>query len=324
MKVLFLEPPDVYRVDYVGELVEGGIDIVSASCQDAIGHAGVFDVLIGARIPREFLMKSSKLRYVIIPFAGIPVQDRDNLREFDGITVINSHFNKEFVAEHTWALLLASARKLAPVHEMMRGGDWSPRYEHRMGVGLEGKCLLILGYGAIGRVVGRVGKAFGMKVVGINRGDGHRDEIDHMGTTGELHDLLPEADFIVVILPLTEETRGIIGYEEFQLMKDGVHIINVGRGPLIDEEAFYNALKSGKIGGAALDTWWIYPPDEDSVKHTFPSKYPLYEFDNLVFSPHRSTHVLGREKKRAEDLACILNDLSRGIERNVVDIAKGY
>ncbi|MFW6376227.1 MAG: NAD(P)-dependent oxidoreductase, partial [Thermoplasmatota archaeon] len=110
----------------------------------------------------------------------------------------------------------------------------------------------------------------------------------------------------------------------FELMKEGVHIVNVGRGPVIDEGALYNSLESGKVGGAALDTWWIYPPDEESRYDTFPSNYPLDEFENVIFSPHRSTHIKEREKYRIQDLADTLNKLNKGEEVNVVDIKEGY
>ncbi len=325
MKVVYMDQKDEDMLEYLRGLLDEDIDVVNIPPDDElIARAREFDAVIGARIPREFLDKAVNLKYVIIPFAGIPPQDKEVLPDYPDLTVVNSHFNYGFVAEHTWALLLASAKRLCPIHEKMKDGDWSPRYEHWMGVALEGKCLLVLGYGAVGKEIARIGKAFRMTVKAVNRSGGDAPEIDYLGTNDELHGLLPEADFIVVTLPLTHETEGFLGSEEFRCMKEGVHLVNVGRGPVIDEEAFYDALDAGKLGGAAIDTWWIYPPDKESRTNTFPSEYPLDEFDDLVFSPHRSTHVEGREKKRMEDLAEILNDLVSGEERNVVSLKRGY
>ncbi len=324
MKVIYVDQKEEYLMDHLQYLVDDEIEVVNATREEAVDCAKEFDVVIGAWLPKEFLHKAVKLRYFIIPFAGIPSQDKENLREFPDITIINSHFNKKYVAEHAWALLLASAKKICYTHEKMKKGDWTPRYEHHMGTELEGKCLLILGYGAIGRVVGKIGKAFEMEVIAINRSGGSAPEIDYLGIGDELSDLLARADFIVVTLPLTDDTEGILGHKEFEKMKDGVHVINVGRGPVIDEEAFFKALESGKIGGAALDTWWVYPSDKRARDSTFPSNYLIDRYDNIVFSPHRGSHVKGREKKRIEELADILNDLNKGKERNVIDLDRGY
>ncbi len=327
MKVLYYNQKESEDVDNLRQLTDEEITITVIPPEEkekAIGRAEEFDAVIGARIPREFLERAKDLEFFIIPFAGIPVQDKENLPDFQDLKVINSHFNKKYVSELAWALLLSSAKKLCPIHNKMKKGDWTPRYEHQWGLSLEGKELLILGYGEIGRKVAKVGKAFDMKVYAVKKTPSEEDTIDFIGTNSDLPELLPKADFIMVTLPLTEETRGYLGGDEFDMMKDGVHIVNVGRGPVIDEEAFYEALKSGKVAGAGIDTWWIYPPDEESRSNTMPSNYPIHEFDNVVFSPHRGSHVKDREEKRMKDLAEILNSLNKGEIINLVDVEEGY
>lgn len=327
MKVLYHNQKDCEDVDRLRELTHDDIEIVvipPERKEEVLERAGEFNAVVGARIPREFLENADELEYFIIPFAGIPVQDKENLPDFPDLKVINSHFNKRYVSELAWALLLASAKKLCPIHNKMKKGDWTPRYEHEWGMGLEGKELLILGYGEIGEKVAKVGKAFDMIVNAVKKSQGEDKMLDFLGTNDDLPKLLSNADFIIVTLPHTDETEGYLGEEEFGMMKEGVHIVNVGRGPVIDEEAFYNALKSGKLGGAGIDTWWIYPPDEESRSDTMPSNYPIHEFDNVVFSPHRGSHVKDREKKRMEDLAEILNSLEKGEVINLVDVEKGY
>ncbi len=292
--------------------------------EKAIERAGEFDGVIGARISREFLEKAENLEYFIIPFVGIPPQDKDTLRDFPDLNVINSHFNYWMVAEHAFALLLSSVKNIVPIHRKMKEGNWTPRYEHEWSEGLRNKNLLILGFGEIGKEIARLAKGFKMDIKAVKKTPEESDLVDFVGTNDDLHDLLPESDFIICTLPETEETKGYLGEKEFDLMKEGVHIVNVGRGPVIGEEAFYEALKSGKIGGAALDTWWIYPPDEESREDTFPSNFPLDEFKNVVFSPHRASHVRNRGEYRVKDLARILNSLLEGEKVNEVDVEKGY
>lgn len=300
------------------------VHILPSNKEELIESAEGFDAIIGARVPREFLEKAENLEYFIIPFAGIPPQDKETLSDYPELTVINSHFNAPFVAEHAWSLLLASVKKIIPIHEKLKEGDWTPRYEHEWGRSLKDKNLLILGYGQIGKRVGRIGKTFDMTVKAVKRNKEKSEVIDYIGTNDELPELLKEADFIICTLPLTTDTRGYLDSEEFEMMKDGVHIVNVGRGPVIDEDAFYKALRSGKIEGAAIDTWWIYPPDKESRSDTFPSNYTLDDFENVIFSPHRSSHVSDREKYRMKDLSRILNSINNDEIINKVDVGRGY
>ena len=327
MKVLYLSDIGEDELRILVKNLDEGIEVEAAGVserEEIAGRAAEFDAVIGARVGREFLEKASNLKYFIIPFAGIPPQDMEVLPEFPNITVLNSHFNAAFVAEHAWALLLAAVKRICPTHEKMRLGDWTPRYGHQWGGTLAGKTLLIIGYGSVGREVARIARAFHMKVQGVKRTPAEAPELDFIGTREDLPNLLPGADAIVVALPGSENTKSFIGEREFGLMKDGVFLVNVGRGNVIDEDAFYDALKSGKIGGAGIDTWWIYPRDRESRPNTFPSKHPLQEFDNLVFSPHRASHVENRENNRMRDLADVLNSIMRGEPKNVVSLEEGY
>ena len=327
MKVLHMSPfKDENDLSLRGKTDES-IEIVEINLDEkekAIERAEEFDAVIGARIPREFLEKAVNLDYFIIPFVGIPPQDKKTLPDFPDITVLNSHFNYWMVAEHALALLMTSVKNIIPIHQKIKKGDWTPRYEHRWSKGLRDKNLLLLGFGEIGKEIARLLQPFKMNIKAVKRTADENNLVDYVGTNDDLHELLPEADYIICTLPETEDTKGYFGEEEFDLMTEGVHVVNVGRGPVIDEEALYNSLKSGKVGGAALDTWWIYPPDEESRDDTFPSNYPLDEFDNVIFSPHRSTHIKEREKYRIQDLADTLNKLNKGEEVNVVDIERGY
>lgn len=328
MKGIYLTDTKEQHIQYLKELLTEGISLIRIPYEEkkkAIQQANKFDIFIGSRVDRQFLESAENLNYYLIPFAGVPEKDKNNLSDFPNITVLNCHYNAKYVAEHVFTLLLTSARNLFPLHTRLQEGDWRPRYQKNWwGKTLMGKTLLLLGYGNIGKNVAQIAQTFNMTVRAIKRTPEEAPEIDFLGTNEDLYDVLPNADFIVSTLPETESTKGYLGKKEFKLMKEGVHIVNVGRGSVIDEKAFYEALKNGKVGGAAIDTWWIYPPDKESRSHTFPSHYPLDKFENVVFSPHHAAHVHGKQKTRMEHIAQILNKLSRGELVNVVDLDQGY
>ena len=327
MKALYISDVGEEELSLLNGLVAADIEVVALPPdmkEEALGRAGEFEIVVGARVDREFLGKAANLKYFVIPFAGIPPQDLEVLPDFPHLTILNSHFNARHVAEHAWALLLASVKRLCPVHEKLRRGDWTPRYEHKWSGAITGGTLLIVGYGSLGRAVARIAKAFEVKVSAVKRTPGNAPEIDFLGTLSDLPTLLPESDFIIVTLPGTEATKNLMGKREFGLVKPGAHIVNVGRGTVIEEDALYDALKEGKVAGAGIDTWWVYPKNKDARSNTFPSNRHLWEFENVVFSPHRASHVRGREKDRMRDLAGILNSIARGAPINVVDLREGY
>lgn len=327
MKIVYMSDVEEEDLTTLRNSTSDEIEIINIPPEDEdelIKRADEFDGIIGAWVPREFLEKADDLDYFIIPFAGIPEQDRKNLQDFPDLTVLNSHFNSWLVAEHAWSLLMASVKRLCPIHNKLKEGDWTPRYEHQWGWTLRDKTLLLLGYGEIGEDIAEIATAFDMELTAIKRTWEDIPELDELGTNEDMHDMLPKADFVICTLPHTEDTEGYLGKEEFEHMKDDAHLVNVGRGPVIDEGALYETLKEEKLGGVAIDTWWNYPEDVDSRKDTFPSNYDLDEFENVLFSPHRSSHVRERETYRVKDLAKILNSLHSGEIVNKVDVELGY
>jgi phosphoglycerate dehydrogenase-like enzyme len=162
------------------------------------------------------------------------------------------------------------------------------RWDHYPTQELPEKTLLVVGLGEIGREVARLGEAFGMRVVGIRRAP------DGGGSFGpeRLDELVGDADAIVVTLPLTDETRGLIGRETIERMRDGAILVNVGRGAVIDEPALVAALRSGKLAGAALDVF---------AEEPLPQESPLWELDNVIISPHTAALSV-RENERVVEL----------------------
>jgi phosphoglycerate dehydrogenase-like enzyme len=143
--------------------------------------------------------------------------------------------------------------------------------------------------------------------------------------SSNLHRLLPEANILIICLPLTNETRGLIGEDEINLLPDKAIVVNVGRGPVLDQYTLYQALKSGKLHSAGLDVWYNYPPNEASRSNTLPADVPFHELDNIVMSPHRGGGSAEIELRRMAHLADFLNLAAAGKPLpNQVSLEKGY
>jgi phosphoglycerate dehydrogenase-like enzyme len=287
-----------------------------------------YHILVAGRPQREHLAASPNLHTLIIPFAGLPETTRELLlAEFAHLAVHNLHYNAVPVAETALALMLAAAKFVVPMDRALRAHDWSPRYEPNPSLLLEGKSALILGYGAIGQRVAHLCRALGMTVMGIRRDAGtpSPEAPDEVYPPDALHSLLPQADVLFVCLPHTPETTGLVGEVELDLLPPSAVLVNVGRGPTVDESALYHALRQGRLHAAGLDVWYDYPVDEAARSHTPPSAYPFHELDNVVMSPHRAGHFDERERLRMRHLAALLNAAARGQAMpNRVDLAAGY
>lgn len=241
-------------------------------------------ILIAGRPTRIQLDGCSHLEAVLIPWAGLPDVTREVMRDYPQVRVHNLHHNAVMTVEMALALLLAAAKIVVPVDRSFRRHDWTLRYDSPQIVILDGKTVLVLGYGAIGQRVGEACKTLGMHVLGIRRNATGGD----IFPPDKLHDLLPQANVLVVCLPGTDETTGLIGEHELSLLPRNAIVVNVGRGPVIDQHALYAALKEGRLHSAGLDVWYTYPEDEDARANTPPADVPFHELDNVVMSPHRA------------------------------------
>jgi phosphoglycerate dehydrogenase-like enzyme len=243
------------------------------------------EVLFG--FPREdpaqlavAVRRAPKLRFVQATFAGAGEQlaaARLTQAELDRVAFASSSgVHATPLAE--WALfgILAFTKGLP----RLLADKQARRWDHYPVDELPGATLLVVGQGAIGREVTRLGEAFGMRVVGVSRRQGDLDE------------LLPQADAIVISLPLTDETRGLLGRDRFARMRDGAIIVNVGRGGVVDEAALVDALRSGKLRGAALDVF---------AEEPLPPESALWELDNVILSPHTAALSVN-ENARIVDL----------------------
>jgi phosphoglycerate dehydrogenase-like enzyme len=323
LNVHLLETPDAEDLRHLQAHLNGGIRLTSGP-----DYSGDVHILVAGRPQREHLAACPDLRAVIIPWAGVPEPTRDLLAEYPQIAVHNLHHNAAATAEMAVALLMSATKFIVPIDRKLRAGDWTPRYQPSQSIGLEGKTALILGYGEIGRRVARVCAALGMSVLATRRtldAQTAAEPFAEVHASTELKPLLSHAHALIVTLPLTTETKGLIGEEELALLPRGAILVNVGRGAIVDESALYHALREGPIAAAGLDVWYNYPTDETSRSNTPPSKHPFHELDNVVLSPHRGGDAVDIERLRMAHLAMLLNAAARNEAMpNRVDLKAGY
>ena len=217
-----------------------------------------YDAIIvrsATKVTAETLANAKKLKVIGRAGEGLDNIDLKKAAELN-IEVVNTpHVAATSVAELTIAHLLALARGIVEGTVSLREGKWIK--EQLMGVEINGKTLGIVGCGSIGKTVERLALALGMKVVGV--------DMCVYGRFVTLEEMLPQADFVTVHVPLTPHTRHMISAKEFAMMKDGVMIVDCSRGGVVDEEALYDALVSGKVKAAALDVFEEEPPKDSKL-----------------------------------------------------------
>jgi phosphoglycerate dehydrogenase-like enzyme len=300
---------------------------VRLSVGQDLPHPADYEILVGGRPPRAHLVASPNLHTLIIPWAGLPTETRELLSDFPHVAVHNLHHNAVPVAEMACSLLLAAAKWVVPMDRSLRAHDWSPRYRPNPALVLEGKTALILGYGAIGQHVAQLCRGLGMKVMAIRRQVPAPAPAGPVAVYGpaSLHHLLPQTNALVICLPLTPATAGLMGADELALLPHDAVLVNIGRGPIVDEAALYEALRDGRLYAAGLDVWYNYPPDQAARSHTPPSAFPFHELDNVVMSPHRAGGSTESDARRMTHLARLLNAAARGEPvPNRVDLQAGY
>jgi len=278
------------------------------------------DIFVGYSLRAEQLKAGKKLKWIHSTAAGVAQLMYPELRD-SGIMVTNpSGIFSVPMAEHTMGLLLALARNFPDSVRAQDRARWAQQeiWDNPQHLSeLNGKVLLIAGYGSIGREVAKRAKAFEMRVWGVTRsGEGDRIHAEKIFAASQLAEVLPGADYVLICAPETAETKHLIGAAEIARMKRGARLINVGRGSLLEEAALVQALESGALGGAALDVAQTEP---------LPPESPLWKAPNLFITPHTS----GVSDRLWDRQAAILIDL---LERwfdgrelfNRVDFARGY
>jgi D-3-phosphoglycerate dehydrogenase len=290
MKVLVAENIGPSGIDLLREAgfdVDLGSDWSREQLEDRIGDYDGLLIRSATQVDADLLAKAANLKAVGRAGVGVDNVDVDAATR-RGIVVANApQSNVVTAAEHTMALLLALARHVPQAHASLTGGAWER--SKFSGVELNGKVLGILGFGRIGQLVAHRAKGFGMRVIGYDpylaEERFHELGIDRAATP---EDIYAQADFVTIHLPKTPETENFLDAKAFAQMKDGVRVLNVARGPLVDDDALAEALESGKVAGAALDVFRSEPITD----------HPLFGHPRVIVTPH-----LGASTAEATDRA---------------------
>ena len=282
---------------------------VCATREEALPRVAEAEILYAWNFPRELLPQAAKLRWVQNMGAGV---ERFMVPELPRRVVVTraAGIFGPWMAEYTlgWCLWLTQRT------ELFRAQQRERRWRQVDPLRLRGSTLCVVGLGDIGRAIARAARAVGMHVVGVSQRGKKVPAAERVYKTRDILKGVGAADFIVLTVPLTETTRGLIGSAELAAMKPSAWLINIARGPIVHEAALLDALRGNRLGGAVLDVF-----DEEPL----PQGHPLWELDNVVITPHISGPSTPGE------IAPVFNDnlhryLARRKLRYVVDRSAGY
>jgi len=229
------------------------------------------------RVTREIMEASPRLRVVGVHGVGCDHVDLQAAGELGKIVFNTPSALTATVAEMTLALMLSLIRRVVSADRAVRAGGWARKYRDLVGSELMGKTVGIVGLGRIGSAVARRLKPFGVELLYHDVVGREELEAELSVRRVELDTLLRTSDIITLHTPLTPQTRGLISRRELDLMKDGVYLVNMARGKVVDQRALVEALRSGRVAGAALDVFEDEPLDPTD---------PLASMDNVILTPH--------------------------------------
>lgn len=271
-------------------------------------------VTYGTDLDEEIIHRAKKLKWIMVASAGVEMMPLETIAA-RGILVTNARgIHKIPMAESVLAHILALKRAIIPMYLSQQKSEWQPK--HRLSE-LKGSTALILGPGAIGSEIGRLLQAFGVQTIGCNRSGVERPSMDETIVFNNLLDKLPEADFVISVLPSTEDTKLLIRAEHYEAMKETAVFMNFGRGDLLNESELIKALENEVIGHAVLDVFQVEPLPADS---------PFWSLTNCTVSPHASSYS-GKYVERCleifhENLGKWMNEDSEFV--NEVNLQQGY
>lgn len=281
----------------------------------AVEDAGLFreaDVLIGIRLDASHPMPE-KVRLYHAPAAGTDAIDRARLPS--GATLCCCFGHEVAIAEYVMTALLLRHVPIPAADSDLRQGRWTyyASSPSALRTELGDATLGILGFGHIGKAVASRAKAFGMTVHAANRSPlPPGDLVDRYFPIAHLEDFMASADYVLVTLPHNAETENLVGRTAIGAMRPHATILNVGRGPVIEEQALFDALAGNRIGGAIIDTWYVYPSPQSPTPH--PSRLPFHTLANCTLTPHMSGWTRGTIRRRQQTMAENIRRLASGRE----------
>ncbi len=314
LTVLVLSKVDARHLDAIRAVDPRVRVLAPASPAQAEALAAQADVIVAWQIPPAVLDRAARLRWIHATAAGVDGLLSPAVLEGRVLLTSSVGIHTTVLPEHVMALVLALSRRLHAAVRLQVAHRWDRAA--CVGDEIEGRVMGILGLGAVGRALSRRAAAFGMRVIGTKRTPEAMPCVERVLPPEGTDQVLREADYLVVLLPLTRQTRGLIDARALALMKPSAMLINAGRGPVVVEEALIAALREGVIAGAALDVFEQEP---------LPATSPFYAMENVIITPH----VSGASPAyfdRAIPLFCenLRRFLAESPMLNVVEPERGY
>ncbi len=287
---------------------------------DVVGLDGFslegYDIFIGKKLSAETLATADRLKAVFAYKTGVddfPLSAMDEM----GITLVNSHVDAKYIAEYSISLGMSLLNRITESDKKLRKGIWRDS-KNPYWTSIFDVKIGLLGYGHIGRSINKVLRHNHIETYTIDRGK----EYDDIQLVSSLDELCEKTDLIVISLPKTAETNCLFDERRLKLMEDK-YIVNVGRSNCIDQKALYDALSSGILAGAAIDTWDSKPKDMN--ERLIPYEYPFETLDNIVLSPHQAMQVEDGHVRYVFDIILkVIAYITDGSLSDVVDLKKGY
>jgi phosphoglycerate dehydrogenase-like enzyme len=311
MTVLVYHPEDAARYAALIRAPRRRVALrVCATPEEAAAVVAEAEIVYAWKLPPALFGKAARLRWLQAMGAGVDWALVPELSREVVVTRAPGVFGP-WMTEYVLGWCAWVTQRIETYRQAQRERRW---IDDVLPDRLRGKTMAVVGLGDIGRAIARTARFLGMRVLGVSRSGRAVREAHRVYRIAALTDALSAADFVVLVLPLTDDTRGLVGERALAAMRPGAWLLNIGRGAVVDEHALVEALKSGRLGGAVLDVFEQEPLAAD---------HPLWSLPNAVITPHISG------PSTPEEIAPVFNDnlaryLARRPLRHRVDRARGY
>ena len=320
-------PPSLLKS--ISDRLPGVKIVITETEEDQARELNDADVLFTRILPKE-IRSAVRLKWVQFMWEGIDAMSSE-LKESNILLTNAGGAHAIQIAEHVFAYILNLSRQNRMYIRHQDNRYWLPWKDQPELKSLHGSTIGIIGYGRLGKAIATIAKGFGMKIIALKRNPGKQINYEHQGElNGDPNDIIPDrimgpeglsyllgrSDHVVVTLPLTEETEGLIGRNQFKEMKRTAFFINVGRGRIVDEHSLIEAIKTETIAGAGLDVFYTEP---------LPLESPLWDMENVLITPHSSVGGDPADKQVVDIFLENLNRIKRGESLiNLMDKSRGY
>lgn len=286
------------------------------------------DIVIcgGRKFGEGFFEKAKSLKLIQVPWIGVNGFEFDELKKHN-VLLANSKWNPLLVAEFTMSLVLAGLKQQVRADRVFREGRWESRlYNSTL---LSNSNVLLIGYGDIGTHMARLLQPFNCNIVALknrpsNATDEQRSYVSKIVSWDLYNKVIKNMDVVIISLPLTDNTEGILSRDRLFKLKKGAYLVNIGRGGTVDEKALYEILDTNHLSGAAIDVWFRYNRQGEEEPF-YPSQYPFHRLDNVIMSPHRASTILDAPNNVWDDLECNINSIEIGKTlKNLINLDLHY